>query len=129
MNETQRAWVLRYHYACDCGWIQRRSDFVREPEKCPECGAKPGEGPGPVIRANPKVLEDADVAIRSDRKAREFAWAQYKRGVQDTVDALRAGIAGMSERSVSKVDILKFCEFTEQRQHEPLPPDFPSTLQ
>jgi hypothetical protein len=64
-----------------------------------------------------------------DRKAREFAWEQYKKGVQDTVDALRAGIAGLSEDSVPKADILKFCECTEQKQTQTLPPDFPATVQ
>lgn len=64
-----------------------------------------------------------------DRKAREFAWEQYKRGVQDTVDALRAGVAGLSEDSVPKSDILKFCEYTEQKQAQTLPLDFPATIQ
>ena len=75
-----------------------------------------------------QALQDADTAIQADRRMREFAWEQYKRGVQDTIDALRSGIAGMGDASVPKMDILKFCEFTEERQREKLPPDFPAAV-
>lgn len=74
-------------------------------------------------------VTDVVVSAVHGRTSRELAWKHYKRGAQDTVDALRAGIAGMSEDSVPKSDILKFCEYTEQQQSQPLPPDFAATLQ
>lgn len=40
-QEHCRYWQLRWHYACPCGWIDRKENYETEPATCPECGSSP----------------------------------------------------------------------------------------